>query len=345
MSISQRGRARWGSAGLGAVLVLTLSVGGAGAAETRTFRISVDTSPNHVRTVWVETFAERLKARSDGALDATVYHSGQLFKDVNIAKALRQGSVEMAVPGSWVLGGFERRIDAWTLPMLYGRTLDDFHAVSDGEPGQVVSAALEKKLDVKVLGKWFDLGASHTYFAGRKVETYDDMKGAKIRFPGGAGLSARLEYLGATPVLVPWPDVPLAMSRGNFDGLITTNESVKSAKLWESGLTSVFEDYQTVGQYIPMVAGDFWKKLTPDQQQLMTDLWDEVATEERAAALAAQLEAGEEAKRHGVVFVTPTPEQRSAMRRGMMESQDEIAKAVGIPADFVATVQATLPPD
>ncbi|GGB40597.1 C4-dicarboxylate ABC transporter [Tistrella bauzanensis] len=336
---------RWGSAGLGTVLALTLSVGIAGAAETVTFRISVDTSPTHVRTVWVEEFAERLKARSDGVLDATVYHSGQLFKDVNVAKALRQGSVEMAVPGSWVLGGFERRLDAWNLPMLYGHGPDEYYAVSDGEPGRIIGAALEEKLDVKVLGKWFDLGASHTYFASRKVETYDDMKGAKVRFPGGAGLSARLEYLGATPVLVPWPDVPLAMSRGNFDGLITTNESVKSAKLWESGLKYVFEDYQIFGQYIPMVAGDFWKKLTPDQQQLMTALWDEVATEERVAALAAQQDAGEEAKRQGVVFVTPTPEQRTAVRQRMMERQDETAKAIGIPADFVEIVKAALPPD
>ncbi|WP_296715856.1 TRAP transporter substrate-binding protein DctP [Tistrella sp.] len=336
---------RWGAAGAGAVLAWTVAMGAAYAADTVDFRISLDTSPTHVRTVWVQEFAERLKDQSGGTLNATVYHSGQLFKDVNVAKALRQGSVEMAVPGTWVLGGFERRFDTATLPMLYGRGPDDYHAISDGEPGRLISEGLEEKLDVKVLGKWFDLGASHTYFASRKVETYADMKGAKVRFPGGAGLSARLEYLGATPVLVPWPDVPLAMSRGNFDGLITTNESVKSAKLWESGLKYVFEDYQTFGQYIPMVAGGFWKTLTPDQQQLMTRLWDDVATEERAAALAAQEEAGEEAKRQGVVFITPTPEERADIRRQMMQAQDEIAKSIGIPADFVTLVRDTLPPD
>ncbi len=30
-----------------------------------------------------------------------LFHSGQLYKDVNVPKALREGSVEMAVPGVW----------------------------------------------------------------------------------------------------------------------------------------------------------------------------------------------------------------------------------------------------
>lgn len=304
-------------------------------------RISLDTTPTHVRTVWVQKYAEELRQRSNGRIEPEVFHSGQLFKDVNVAKALRQGSVEMAVPGTWVLGGFESRIDALALPMFYGRTIEETHAIADGPIGAEINAGLEDKLGVKVLGKWFDLGASHMYFT-RPVTSYDDVKGLKVRYPGGASSEKRLEALGASPTLVPWPDVPLAMSRGNFEGLITTNESAQSAKLWESGLKSVFEDYQSVGMYIPLVAGGFWKKLPPELQQLMLATWDEMIPPARAAALEAQAEAGETLKKNGVVFTRPSREAVIEKRRLMMADQDQIASQLGIDKAFVARAQAAL---
>ena len=99
------------------------------------------------------------------------------------------------------------------------------------------------------------------------------MKGLKIRSPGGAGISWRISFFGGIPNTTAWPNVPLALSQGTFDGFVSTNESCATAKLWEAGVRYSYQDHQYVGQYMPMMSDAFWAKLTADQQKLMIDLW------------------------------------------------------------------------
>jgi TRAP-type transport system periplasmic protein len=69
-----------------------------------------------------------------------------------------------------------------------------------------------------------------------------------------------------------WPDVPLALSQGTFDGLSSTDESLASAKLWESGVKYGFADREFVGFYVAMISESFYKKLPPDLQTPVIDL-------------------------------------------------------------------------
>src|SRR5260370_17298365 len=95
----------------------------------------------------------------------------------------------------------------------------------------------------------------------------------KIRNSGGAGQFSKAKFFGATPNMTAWPDVPLALSQGTFDGLTTTNESIPSAKLWDSGLKFGLETHKALNSNIPMVSQIFWKNLTPDLHNLMAALW------------------------------------------------------------------------
>lgn len=90
------------------------------AAAQDKLRISLDTNASHVRNKGVEMFAEELKKRVGNKLVIEVYPSGQLFRDRDVPKALRQGAVEMAVPGTWQLDGVEPDAGLQTLPMFYG---------------------------------------------------------------------------------------------------------------------------------------------------------------------------------------------------------------------------------
>jgi TRAP-type transport system periplasmic protein len=56
------------------------------------------------------------------------------------------------------------------------------------------------------------------------------------RNSGDGGQSRRTRFFGALPNVSAWPNVPLALSQGTFDGLITTNESIASVKLCEAGV-------------------------------------------------------------------------------------------------------------
>jgi len=128
------------------------------AADPIKLRASLDTSATHGRTIAIDDYLKQVQQESGGRIQTELFHSGQLFKDANVAKALRQGGIEMAVPGTWVLTGFVPDADIVQLPVFYGQTIDAVHRVVDGPVGQTINKELEEKLEAKVLGNWFDLG-------------------------------------------------------------------------------------------------------------------------------------------------------------------------------------------
>jgi TRAP-type C4-dicarboxylate transport system substrate-binding protein len=314
----------------------------AGADEPLLLRCSLETVPSHVRNATVRDYLAKIEAAAGGRIRTRLFESGQLFPDLQIGKALIQGQIEMAVPGSWSLTGIVPDADFFQLPILYGRPLEMVHRVVDGRPGQLVAQQIEQKLAAHVLGPWLDLGSFNWYSTSRPLNSYDDLKGLKIRNNGGAGQAWRTRFMGAVPNTTPLPNVALGLSQGTFDGLITTNETIASAQFWESGVRHALEDRQFTGEYIPIVSLDFWRKLTPELQQAFTDIWRENIADYRSRMAAAQTHARELVLSHGITIAVPPPDALAAKREEMLAQQEHLAMLSRISPEMVAAVTAEL---
>lgn len=319
-------------------------VGGAAMLATRAahaqgeqMRISLDTNPTHVRNRNTEHFAQRVRAELP-RLAPQVFPSAQLFRDRDVPRALRQGGVEMGIPGWWNLDGIAPDAALPSLPMFYGLEPAILHRILDGAAGQQINRKLEERLRVKVLGRWFDLGAQHFYTTSKPLNGFADLQGLRIRHPGGSANAARIRTLGANPVLVPWPDVPLALSQNTVDGLVTTHESANTAKLWDAGVRHSFEDFQSFNQYIPMVSQTLWNKLNPQERETLTRIWEETVDKERGEAAAAQREARDILLRNNISIKTATQQEATEARRRLMATQDQVVAEIGIDRELVAGV-------
>lgn len=308
------------------------------ADESLRLRCSLDTAPSHGRNISLKDYLSKVEAASGGKIKTEMFESGQLFPDLEVGKALIQGQVEMAAPGSWTITGIISDADFFQLPVMYGRSLDEVHHVIDGKPGQLLNTEIKQRLRSQVLGPWLDLGFHDWYSTAKPLNSLADLKGMKIRNSGGAGQAWRARYLGAIPNTTAWPNVPLALSQGTFDGLVSTNESLASAQLWDAGVKYAFEDRHFTGEYIPMISLTFWNKLTPEQQKMMTDLWAQNAPTYRANMAAAQTKARATLESHGVKFVDPTPQQIVQERKKMMEDQDQLAKEIKISPEMLKLI-------
>lgn len=320
-----------------AVAVSVLAMQGAAAQQAPLkMRISIDSPPAHLRTKIMQDYIEAVKQKAGGRLEIELFHSAQLFNDRDVPKALRQNAVEMAAPGTWVLGGLEPRLNALSLPVFYGATAQEMRRAYQGPIGIESSKGLEQKLDIKVLPEWLELGASHFYGVSKPIRTHDDLKGLLIRNPGGVGNDMRIKFFHANSVNVPWPDMPLAMSQGKFDAFISTHESVASAKLWESGMKYAFEDNQSFGLYVPMINGSFWKKLSPELQKILTVTWTEQAPAQREAFATMQAKARETMLANGIQIVTPDQRAKTAVRARLHQLNDEFVKGFRLEPEFAA---------
>jgi len=323
-----------------AVALAAPFVGRADAAAPIELRCSLDTEPSHPRNVAYRDYLAKIEAASGGAIKTRLFESGALFPDLQVVKALVQGQVEMACPGSWTITGFVPDADFSELPALYGRPVEVVHKAADGQAGAFVNTRITDKLHVQVLGGWFDLGFFNWFSTRKAVASLGDLKDMKLRSPGGVLISWRIHYFGALPNVTAWPDVPLAMSQGTFDGLISSNESCNSSKLYDSGLRHSLQDRQAMALYVPMVNQAFWSKIGPKMQETLRQLWAENLPAWRANTAQSQQNAREELGKHGVTFVDVTQAELDAVHAKMVLVQDKAVADAHISPDLVKLVMA-----
>jgi len=312
------------------------------AAEPLRIRCSLDTAASHPRNVACLDYLAKLEKASGGQIVGEVFHAGALYADLNVAKALLQGQVEMAAPGAWTQTGIVPDCDMVQLPQMYGQSLDVTYAATDGKAGAHVNQQLQAKLGSQVLGPWLDLGYQNWYSTKTRLDSFTALKGLKIRSPGGAAISWRIKFAGGIANTTAWPNVPLALSQGTFDAFVSTDESCNSAKLWEAGVKYSYADHQFMGQYIPMISKIFWAKLSPAQQKMMIDLWGENIATYRKGSHASQANARKVLEANGVTFTDPSPAELSATRKAMLAQLDIVVAEAKLSPEVVAFVkQAT----
>jgi TRAP-type transport system periplasmic protein len=301
-------------------------------------RCSLDTAPSHPRNRAIVDYLEKLDEASKGRIKSEVFHSGQLFADLNVTKALIQGQVDMAVPGTWTMTGLVPDVDFSQLPILYAQSVDAIRRCTDGAPGALVEKQLEAKLHSHILGHWIELGFENWYMTKKAVQTLDDFSGLKIRSPGGAGISWRIAFVHAIPNVTPWPNVPLALSQGTFDGFVSSDESCTSAKLWEAGVKHCYADHQFFANYIPMLSDAFWSKLSEDDRKLMRDVWAANIDRYREMSAKSQADARETMKSNGVSFVDPPADKLASDRKRMIDAQGDLIRDAKLSPDIVKLV-------
>ncbi len=297
--------------------------------------ITLDTPPGHVRNVWIGKFADALQTRSNGEIEVEIFDSGQLYSSRDAGKAVARGDAGMAIVSTAALAQIEANLNALDLPMFSGMTTQQKNEVVDGPLGQELARMTADKMGVVVPGGWYILGALDTYSKDKVIASYSDLEDVQVRIPGSASWIAMFKSLGAAPVNLPFTDVPLALQQGTVDAMVSSNLSVISAKLHESGLKNAFVNNLGVGYYMPIVSLDFWDSLSAEQQTLFKATWGEFVQGQRDAAVASQIEARDTLQAAGMVFHSPTEADFAQTRATFMELQPGLIADLGISQDIM----------
>jgi TRAP-type C4-dicarboxylate transport system substrate-binding protein len=303
-------------------------------------RCSLDTAPSHPRNVAFREFLGKVEQGSGGQIKTKLFESGALFPDLQVLKALVQGQIEMACPGTWTITGFVPDADYSQLPAFYGRPAEVVHKAVNGSAGKFVNDEIHNKLHVEVVGGWFDLGFNEWFSTRKPLESLASLKDMKLRSPGGVLNSFRIRYFGGIPNVTAWPDVPLAMSQGTFDGLISSNESVNSSKLFDSGMRHSLQDQQGMGLYVPMANADFWQKIGPKMQEMIQKLWDDSLPTWRDSTAKLQANARAILTKQGVTFVDVPQAELDRVHAEMVKQQDKAVADAHISPKLVELVTA-----
>jgi TRAP-type C4-dicarboxylate transport system substrate-binding protein len=166
-------------------------------------------------------FKEDLEKFSNGRIKMTVYPGGALAKPQDAYNQVTKGVMDFAMFVPVYTPGMFPLCDVVSLPF----------AIPTAEIGlRVIKDLHQRKLLDKELytGKgitWTGTTSPYQLFLGRKkVTKMEDLKGLKLRIPGGL-LGDAMIKLGATPASVPAGEFTTAIERGVVDGGIVAFSS------------------------------------------------------------------------------------------------------------------------
>lgn len=216
---------------------------------------------------FLEPWAKKIEQESGGRIKIELYPSMQLGgTPPQVFDQVKDGVIDL----TWTLPGYTAnrfpKSEVFELPFIGG----------DGEQNSPATWEFyEKHLkdefkDVKVLAVQTN-GPYIIHAKGNGVRKLEDMKGLKIRGTSRM-INKMIELLGATPVGMPVPAVPDALSKGVIDGTLLPWEVTPSLKISELvGTHTRFSGNRSlcVAVFVTIMNKAKYEGLPPDLQKVI----------------------------------------------------------------------------
>lgn len=180
-------------------------------------------------TYFMQPWADAIEEQSGGRIAVEIYPFMQLGGDAaNQFDLIRDGVID----GGWVIPGYQAgrfpEAEAMELPFMTTKSAEE---ASRAAWRFTQDHLMDDFADVHVIAAHMH-GRGLVHLQGPPIEDLSDFNGLRLRGPSRAA-TLLLERLGATPVGMPVPAFPEALSRGVVDGGVITWEQAPSLRLDE----------------------------------------------------------------------------------------------------------------
>lgn len=182
--------------------------------------------PMHALQPWVKQVEEAGKGR----IKIEVFPSQTLIKGIDMWKGVRSGIADIG----WCVQGYWPEqtplSDVMSLPFL---------PLKSAEQGGAILWQLYEKFP-QIQKEYGDIQPLVLYTTSpnflitskKQVKTMEDLKGLKLRTLGGPPIEMA-KALGASPAVMPMPDLYQALDKGVFDGAAVPWEAIHAFRLYE----------------------------------------------------------------------------------------------------------------
>lgn len=199
-------------------------------AQEITLRFQHFVSPASANpTYFMQPWADAIEEQSDGRIKVELYPFMQLGGSAaNQFDLIRDGAID----GGWVIPGYQPNrfpeAEAMELPFMTSKSGEEASAAAWDFTQTYL---MDDFADVHVIAAHMH-GPGIVHKRGAAITSIADFEGLKLRGPSRPA-TILLEELGATPIGMPVPQFPEALSRGVVDGGVITWEMAPSLKLDE----------------------------------------------------------------------------------------------------------------
>jgi tripartite ATP-independent transporter DctP family solute receptor len=204
-----------------------IAAGTAQAQTTKTLKLGYILSAHSQLGAGATAFADEVAKQTQGRYRVEQYPNSALGGEVEMLKAVRLGTVDLAFITGAPLPNFDPEIGVFNIPFLF-RDVNHAHAVLDGPIGQSYLARFRDK-DLIALA-WGENGMRQLTNSKREIRSPEDIKGLKLRVPQSDVMLAGFKALGANVSALPFPLLYGALQSGEFDGQENPIATIQASK-------------------------------------------------------------------------------------------------------------------
>ena len=305
-----------------------MAAGAAFAAPEYTIKVGYIGSDTHPTMQAMKVFAKDVDAGSKGKIKVELYPNAQLGGDRELCEGVQMGTIQMAIPSTSALAGFDKRIQVLDLPYLFTTRKAAFDAV-DGELGQKLNTYLSKK-GFEVLG-YQENGFRHVTNSKRPIKTPADLKGLKIRTMENPMHIAFFKELGANPTPMSWGELYTALQQGTVDAEENPYAMIDDGKFYE--VQKYVSETGHVFSYEILIANKkFMDKLPADLRKVVVDAAHKAIMTQRARLEKEEAAFKAKVTKAGLTANELTPKQKKpfvdATKKVYAQFENELGKEI-----------------
>lgn len=291
---------------LAAFVFIAVMAGAAFADAEYTIKVGYIGSESHPTMQAMKTFGDNVAKGSEGKIKVELYPNAQLGGDRELCEGVQMGTIQMAIPSTSALAGFDKRIQVLDLPYLFTTREAAFEAV-DGELGVKLNELLAKK-GFYVIG-YLENGFRHVTNSKQPITKPEDLKGLKIRTMENPMHLAFFKELGANPTPMSWGELYTALQQGTVDAQENPYAMIDDGKFYE--VQKYVSETGHVFSYEILIANKkFMEKLPDDLRALVIDEAQKAIATQRAAMKTEEANFKAKVIKGGLTANELTPEQK-----------------------------------
>jgi tripartite ATP-independent transporter DctP family solute receptor len=243
----------------------------AAAQQPATIRLGHVGFPGSLLAIVADEYAKRANAELKGKVDVKVFHSSQLGSDEQMMRGVKVGAPEMFQP-STVMSTADEKFGIFEMPYLIVSRAH-MKKVADNKQVQSQLFNVLPAKGMRVLGVW-ENGFRHITNNIRPIVKPDDLKGIKLRVPGGVWRVKMFKAYGGNPSPMPLAEVYSALQSGVMDGQENPFPQIASAKFQEVQKFLSLSGHVYTPAYL-VVGEDAWKGFSKDVQAALAKIaWE-----------------------------------------------------------------------
>lgn len=266
----------------------------------------------------MQEFKANIETSSEGRIQVVIHPSGALGGAREVSEGIHAGTIEMGALGCEDFEYYAPEYSILEAPYLF-RDAEHFKKFLNTH-GDKIFSEVQAKSGI-ITSAWFYRGA-RMMTANKEIKEPKDLKGLKFRLPSIPVRVSVFEAFGASPTIVDFSELYMALKTGTVDAQENPPETIYSYKYFEAQKYLILSSHIfTLSRYITSEA--WFNTLSKEDQELISQAWIDAQTKVSEEWPDPDATYIEKCREEGMEVITPSNEAFMELASPVVQAYNE----------------------